>query len=71
MKKLPGLGENVKFGAKPVACLARSDLVRKAQAVGRPQDLVDIDALIQPDGPESPATGKLPASKFRPTIHVP
>ena len=35
-----------RFGAEPVFFLGRDEFIRNKQAVGRPQDLADIDALI-------------------------
>ena len=34
------------FGAVPVFYLGRDEFIRNKQAVGRPQDLADIDALL-------------------------
>jgi hypothetical protein len=40
-----------RYGAQPVQYLGRAELIRNKRASGRPQDLVDLDAL------ESPAPG--------------
>jgi len=34
------------FGGEPVFYLGRDEFIRNKQAVGRPQDLADLDALI-------------------------